>query len=540
MPKFIDYLQEHIRGEVTDSRAVRRYFTSDGSIFSKTPKVVVYPRDTGDISRVMTFLWQLASKGRYLPLTVRGNGTNHTGSALSDGVILSTTAHMDRLLKINVSKGEVTMQPGLNYRNLQDTLYSFGRYLPCYPNDFNQATIAGAAADNASGERSAKYGDTAKYIKEMRVVLSNGEIIEVKPLSKKDLAKKKHLRTLEGKIYREIDELINSNQELINELRRPVIFNNTGYNLDLVDTKSGKFSLIPLLIGSQGTLAITSELTMTSEKYRPDSRVAIVSAPTREDALSKINQVLELRPSVYEYIDSHTLNFITEASPMFIKSPINISGGGICIIEFDDRSKSTRKSKAAKLAKIYQGSEVHSTEDEYQQDEIWALLQAATSSYWLEYEQTSAAPFVEDASVPRENIYDFVEQALSLCRDFSLQALIWGSMSSGVIHLQPLINLSFSDERHLMVEFMLEYYRLVVSHGGAIAGEYNEGMLRSPFAKLQLGNDGVELMKSVKQIFDPHRLLNPGVKTQSSVAEQFSHISSDLLARKRYDYLPYM
>src|SRR5258708_38393547 len=129
MSKLAHYLQEHITGEVVTSADARRYFSTDKSIFSVPPSLVVYPRTEQDVRKTARFTWQLAERDRVLPITARGGGSDLSGAAIGSGVILAFPAHMNRILELDSKSGVVTVEPGTNYGTLQQTLKTHGRFL---------------------------------------------------------------------------------------------------------------------------------------------------------------------------------------------------------------------------------------------------------------------------------------------------------------------------------------------------------------------------------------------------------------------------
>src|SRR5437868_3656369 len=233
MSKIAHYLQEHLIGEVTDSMESRGYFSTDASILQITPSVVVYPATESDVRKTIHFCWQLAQRGKILPVTARGAGSDTSGAAIGSGIIMVFTAHMNRVLALDPKKEFVTVEPGITFGSLLQTLYTHGLFLPPYPTSSAYATVGGGLANNSIGEKSVKYGDLGKYVEKLTVVLANGEIIETGPLSKRELNKKLGLTSLEGDIYRGIDTLIEDNKALLNEEKSRIRarHNRAGYNL---------------------------------------------------------------------------------------------------------------------------------------------------------------------------------------------------------------------------------------------------------------------------------------------------------------------
>jgi FAD/FMN-containing dehydrogenase len=209
------YLQEHITGEVLSAPDIRRHFATDSSILAVAPALVVYPHDENDVRKVARFSWQLAERNRIIPITARGAGTDLGGAAIGNGLLLVFPAHMNRVIELDTKAGTVTVEPGIGYGKLQQTLMTHGRFLPPYPASLEYSTIGGAVANNASGERSVKYGDTRGFVKGLRVVLANGEVITTGRINKRELNKKLGLATFEGEIYRAIDTFFEEKYDLI-------------------------------------------------------------------------------------------------------------------------------------------------------------------------------------------------------------------------------------------------------------------------------------------------------------------------------------
>ena len=167
MNKVAHYLQEHLVGEVMTGTDARRYFSTDMSIFVLPPMMVVYPRNENDVRKTARFTWQLAERGRVIPITARGSGTDQSGAALGEGLVLAFPAHMNKILELDSKTGVVTVEPGINYGKLQQTLQTHSRFLPPFPASFEYSTVGGAVANNASGEKSFKYGSTRDFVRIM-------------------------------------------------------------------------------------------------------------------------------------------------------------------------------------------------------------------------------------------------------------------------------------------------------------------------------------------------------------------------------------
>src|SRR3954465_14989155 len=129
MSKVAHYLQEHLVGEVMTSADASRYFSTAASGVWVTPGLIAYPRNENDVRKTARFTWQLAERGRVIPITARGAGTDQGGAALGAGIMLAFPAHMHRILELDDKSGLVTVEPGINYGKLQQTLHTHDRFL---------------------------------------------------------------------------------------------------------------------------------------------------------------------------------------------------------------------------------------------------------------------------------------------------------------------------------------------------------------------------------------------------------------------------
>lgn len=544
MSKVAHYLQEHLVGEVITSADARRYFATDASIFTLTPALVVYPRNENDVRKTARFTWQLAERGRVIPITARGAGTDQSGAALGSGIMMVFPAHMNKVLELDPKSGSVAVQPGLNYGKLQQTLQTHGRFLPPFPASLEYSTIGGAIANNAGGEKSIKYGATRDYIRGMRAVLANGEVIETRRLSKRELGKKMGLNSMEGEVYRALDALIEENKDLIDKMKAAVTKNSSGYNLADVKHKDGSFDLTPLLVGSQGTLAIVTEAIVETESFNPSSTLILASFNTVEEAAKAAAELRELpsRPSAVEMVDENLLNFIDRTNPNQLKGVVEKPFGKIMLlIEFDDANVRVQKrlvKKARKILDDYASSQRLETDTE-QQEQLWKIRHAAAAVSAFSEAGAKALPFIEDGIVPIEKFAELVESAYHMFEKHHLQVSVWGHAGDGHIHLQPMLDLSQLGDRQKLFRLIDDYHKLIISLGGSISGEHGDGRLRAPYVAQQFGQEMYDVFTQVKAIFDPHGTLNPGVKVGvASTDEVKPLLRNEYSMSHLYDHMP--
>jgi FAD/FMN-containing dehydrogenase len=543
MSKVAHYLQEHLVGEVMTSPDARRYFSTDGSILSVVPALVAYPRNENDVRKTARFTWQLAERGRVIPITARGAGTDQSGAALGTGIILAFPAHMHRILELDDKSGVAIVEPGVNYGKLQQTLQTHDRYLPPFPASLEYSTVGGAVANNASGEKSVKYGSTRDYVRALRVVLANGEVMETGRLTKKELGKKLGLSTFEGEIYRAVDAMCDENTELIEKMRLSVTKNSAGYDLMDIKRRDGSLDLTPLFVGSQGTLGIVTEIVLDTEIYNPNTTLLVAYLDDIEKAQSA---VLELRalsemPSAIEMVDEQLLNIVDKLNPNLLKDVVAKPFPKIVLlVELDtpgERNQKKMTKKARKILETHAASVVEET-DPVKQEQLWKIRHSSATVVAHGEGGLKALPIIEDGIVPPERFREYIEGVYQLFTRNHLQVAIWGHAGDANLHMQPFMDLSQVGDRQKTFRILDEYYNLVISLGGSTSAEHGDGRIRAPYLEKLYGPEIYALFQRVKQIFDPYGTLNPGVKVNVTMENVKPLLRNGYSMDHLYDHMP--
>jgi FAD/FMN-containing dehydrogenase len=541
MSKVAHYLQEHLLGEVISSTDARAFFSTDGSIFQIAPNIIVYPRNENDVRKAARFSWQLAERGRLIPVTARGLGTSQTGAAIGSGMIISFPAHMNRVLELDAKSHTVKVEPGISYSKLQQTLHTHGRYLPPYPMSAEYTTIGGAIANNISGMRSVKFGDTLNYIKGLRVVLANGEVIETGRLSKRDLNKKLGETTFEAEIYRSLDALLEENHVVVERLERGTTINNAGYNLLDIKRKDGSFDLSSLIAGSQGTLGLITEATLDTEEYDPNSTLIVAQF----DSIEHMQQaVIELRsmdtpPSSLELIDQYALEEINEINPNrlvdTLKAPFPMF---MLFIEYDGNEKVAKKSvrKAEKvLERFAKTFDLYVDQDEkirqFKVREAVSLIIANNDGL------VHPVPLF-DGVVPPDRLREYLEGIYRLLAANNIKPAVWGHAGDGNLIVRPKLNMGQVGDKQKAFRLIEDHHRLVLELSGSISGSEGDGRLNTPYLEAMYDPEAYTLLNKVKAIFDPHGTLNPGVKFGTSLDDLKAIVRPDFNIKNLFSQLP--
>ncbi len=539
MKSIIHDLSAQLSGQVTASKEARDFFSTDGSIFKVIPQIVIYPRHEDDVVKTVKYLnWQ-AQEGKKVSLTARGKGTDQAGGSLGDGAMLVFPAAMKGLKDITANT--VTVEPGMIYSHLQGILHSHWRFLPPYPASMDYCTVGGAVANNSSGEKTLKYGATRNWVKSLKVVLSNGDVIITKRLNKKELKKKQAQSDFEGHLYRTVDALLIKNSDTIHHSRPKVSKNSAGYDLWDVKGSDGSFDMGQLIVGSQGTLGIVSEITFHTAAFCPQNNLVVAHFDDLQKSEDAVHKILTLGPSALEMVDYHTLDFVRKNKPEMLKG-INIDDLPklILLAEFDDVKAKDRIKKAKKAAKILAEytSIIENTDNLAKQDELWKIRRGVAALIWTQQGAKKALPIIEDGVVPVEKMTQYLEGAYALFEKYGVKIATWGHAGNANLHIQPFLDLSNMRDRAKIFELTDDYYKLVIKLGGSITAEHNDGIMRGPYLKDMFGSKVYSLFEEVKALFDPLGFLNPGVKLGVTKEDAMVKMRKEYSMNQLFEHLP--
>jgi FAD/FMN-containing dehydrogenase len=515
MSKVAAYLQEHILGEVSTSQTVLKAMSRDASVLEITPELVIYPRVTNDIRKVARFAWQLAEKGHVMGLTARGNGTDQTGAAIGGGATIVLPAHMNHICEFDSKQKLVRVQAGMNAGALDDALALQGMTVPALPVSARYSTVGGAVANNASGYLSGFYGDMREWTHQVEVVLANGDVLQTQRISKRELSKKKGMQTFEGEIYRNLDNLIEDNKQMIAEKLAVDVRDNVGYTaITQVRQKDGSFDLTPLFVGSQGTLGIISEMILKTEFVGSSQSVIAATFATKEAARDVLDQLRANSPVFLEYFDGALFEAASARGKTYDICKSNDGAiAAVILVGFDDFNEHVRTRRAKKVAKLLEGVAKNVRRaDGDAAAELLALRDVTTYALTPAGKDMSAPPFIDGVYIPFGRSEDFTNAVEALATKYHVELPLHARMIDNIYYTRPVLQLSKVGDKQKIFKLLDEYTKMVDAHGGHIIGEAGEGRVKARFAHAQLDEEVATLFASIKTIFDPSGILNPGVK----------------------------
>lgn len=541
-------------GELDDTNDTREFYSHDASLFELKPEVVGYPKNSKDLQAAVKFVNENRKKYPKLSITPRSRGTDMSGGAIGESIVLDVSKNMTKLVKI--SEKSATVQPGMLYREFEKETLKKGVLLPSYPASRELASVGGMMSNNSGGEKSLEYGKTDNFVKELKMVLSDGNEYTVKPLNKAQLVRKMSQGDFEGDLYKKTFELLEKHYDEIQAAKPNVTKDSTGYHLwNVWNRETGIFDLTKLFVGAQGTLGLISEGTVDLVKHKPESGLLVLFLRDIDELGTLIPKVLEHKPATFESFDDATLWLSIRFMPSFYKMLglkkflwllISLIPDGlqllrgipklILMIEFtgDTDQEVTDKVKALhrELAHHKARYEINGIEDndsEAKSERFWIMRRNSFQLLRSKVKDKHTAPFIDDFVVPPAHLAEFLPKLRKIIKKYKLFATIAGHMGDGNFHVIPLMKIEEKSERKKIEPAMKEVNNLVLKYGGSLSGEHNDGMVRGPWLEAMYGKKMLGIMKDIKHIYDPQNIFNPHKKTDAEWDFSFSHI------RKNFD-----
>lgn len=530
MSTIVEDLQQNFKGEVRTDQETLKKHSRDASVFEITPQAVVVPKDSKDIQDLVKFVNQHKKENPTLSLTPRAAGTDMSGGTLTES--LSVSMQNFNTVK-EIGKDYAVTEPGVLYRNFEKEILKHDLMYPPYTSSRNLCTVGGMVANNSAGEKSLQYGKAKDFVLELKVVLADGNEYKFKRISKAELEKKASEDTFEGKLYKKIWKLLDKNKAIIEKSRPTVSKDSTGYNI--WDTWDGEtFDMTKLITGSQGTLGIVTEI-----KFRVlpeiNKKGLLVIYMKNFNFLPQIVQtVLKHKPISFESFDHHTLklglkyfygfkktlrtNFFGVLKAYFPEM-LNIARNGmpqmILLVEYEEEDLKSINEKIRSLTqelKQFPNVYTKSTQNQKQRDKFWALRRESFNLLRQRVKGMNAAPFIDDTCVDPSALPEVFPKLYEILDKSGLVYTIAGHIGDGNFHIIPLMDLSKKEERDKIYKVADKVFDLILSYGGSISGEHNDGIIRSPYLRQVYGDSVYEIFKEVKEAFDPENIFNPHKK----------------------------
>ncbi len=531
-PEPTEALVADLRREVPDvrfDRMTRTLYSTDASIYQMMPVGVACPRDADEVAAIVSICARHAT-----PVLPRGGGSSLAGQAVGHALIIDFSRYMDSVLEINQDALRVRTQPGITLGLLDRTLSKHGLMFGPDPASGDRATMGGILGNNSTGAHSIVYGMSVDHVLSTRVVLSDGSVVDFEPTMSPSWERLTAAGTLEGRIYRSLEDILHRYADPIAN-RYPRTFRHVaGYNLNQL-ARDERPNLSKLIVGSEGTLGVMTEMELNLVPVPKHKRLAMVHFSELRAAMEAVPLLLETGATAIEVLDKMLLD-LTRDKPEYRRWLTFVEGDPaiILLVEYAGDSLSACGSGAQKLeaalARLGHSDPVIHVTDPGEQANVWYVRKVGLGILMSIRGDAKPIPFIEDAAVPVEHLADYVSEIYSFAEQVGVtQVAMYAHASAGCIHIRPLVNLKDGRGVQQLRQIAERSVDLVVQYGGTTSGEHGEGIARAEFSERLFGPELVKAFREVKTTFDPDNILNPGkvVDPPSMDDERLMRFGSD-------------
>ena len=478
-------LRATVRGQVRTDAGSRALYATDASNYRVPPRAVVLPRSVDDVQAVIAFC-----RERGVPLTARGAGTSIAGNAIGPGVVLDFSRHLDAVLDVDPAARLARVQPGVVLDTLQAAVAPHGLRFGPDPSSHGRCTLGGMIGNNACGTHSIAWGTTAQSVEELVVLLPDGS----------------RLVAGCGQLPGEVATLEREHRRLIRTALPDWPRRGSGYALQHLLPEHGSH-LARALVGTEGTCGVLLEATVRLVAPPPTVALLVLGFPDVPAAADAVPGLLPHRPLTVEAMDAALIEALRARGRPVAQLP---EGAAWLLVEFgaDDLGAAVAAARAAAADATRPQLVVA---DPAHRAALWRIREAGAGLVTRLADGSQAWPGWEDATVPPDRLGDYLRGFADLLAEHRRMGSIYGHFGEGCVHVRTDADLLSSTGRRDFRRFLEQAADLVVAHRGSLSGEHGDGRARSELLNRMYPREVLDLFARFKDIFDPDRLLNPGV-----------------------------
>jgi FAD/FMN-containing dehydrogenase/Fe-S oxidoreductase len=496
-------LRRILEGEVRFDAFTRGRYATDASIYQITPRGVAFPKHEADIAAAL----QLAAE-HGVPVIARGGGTSQNGQPIGDGLILDMSRHFNGITDYDPAAGTVRVRPGTVLNSLNDVVRKDGLFFPVEPSTASRCTIGGMCGNNSSGARSLRYGKTVENVIAIDGMLHDGESFS---LSDHPLGNTLSPRT--RAIMERLTELARLHRTDIETIFPKVQRRVGGYNLDELLPEAPNYA--HLLVGSEGTLALTTGVTLKLSTLPKHRVMGVCHFPTFRDAMETTQHIVALNPVAVELVDNNVLVLGADI-PLFVRTLGDITRGKpncLLLVEFAGDDPEALKHDLKRLDQCMAdygfADAVVEVIEPARQKPVWEVREACLNIMMSMKGDGKPVSFIEDCAVPLEHLADYTDAVTAVFEKHGTRGTWYAHASVGCLHVRPILNMKDADGVRKMRGIADETAELVKRYKGSFSGEHGDGISRSEYIEPLFGAKLTRAFKAVKDAFDPENRLNP-------------------------------
>ncbi|PEN13870.1 FAD-linked oxidase [Longibacter salinarum] len=502
----IDVLASQIDGSIRSDDMTRALYATDASMYAIRPLAVLIPKTVRDVRRALRVAHEYG-----VPILPRGGGSSLAGQGVNEAIVIDFSKHVDAILEIDPEAKTARVQPGVTLSALNQAAAQYGLMVGPDPASGNRATLGGMLANNSTGTHSIRYGNFIQHVRRAEVLLNDGTPASMGPLTRGAWQKKMRLDGREGALYREIDALTSTYRDTIRDETPSHWRRNNGYRLETL--LEDERNLAKLLAGSEGTLAVVTEMTIHLVERPARTGLGVVHFATREEALEAVTEILETDPSAVELFDGVAIERIRK-TPGYAERLTFVEGepGGVLITEYYGETEADLHDRLDALEDHLSAGPstgLVRVTDRAGVDNVWSIRKEGLGLVMGVKGKYKPWAFIEDASVPVEHLAEYIDELSQFIDSTGTRAVYYAHASAGCLHVRPFINTKDEAEVEKMRRIAKESLNLVKRFGGCVSSEHGDGIVRGWANPEILGEELYAACCELKNIFDPSNVLNP-------------------------------
>ncbi len=504
-------LTRELDGEVAFDAYTRTLFSRDASMYAITPVGVAFPRHADDVVAAV------ALAARYsVPVLPRGGGTSLAGQTVGPGLVLDLSRHLHQIVELDAEARTARVQPGVVQDELNRAAAPHGLMFGPDTSTSNRATLGGMIGNNSAGSGSVRHGMTIDHVRELDVVLSDASTAHFAPVDESERTSRAWMDSLEGRLYRELPELISSHENAIATGFPPYWRRAGGYRLDRLANQATPFDLAKFVVGSEGTLVVATEALVDLVPKPRTTMIAVGHFTSTLAAIEATEDALDCDPSAVEMMDRTILD-LSRSKIEYADLGAILSGDpeALLFVSFSGNDESALRGQLDRLTTLWtkhrHGYHTLQAETPAQQA---ALLKVRKASLGLLMAAGTGTlrplAFVEDTAVEPVHLAAYTRRFAEVLDRHGLRAGFYGHCSVGCLHIRPFVDVSQPEQVATMRAVAGEIKDLVREYGGINSSEHGDGLARSEFNRELFGDELYDAMRAVKHLFDPDDRMNPG------------------------------
>ncbi len=510
-------MRRSVEGDVLFGVFDRGRYATDASFYQMTPLGAVAPRSFADVEAVLAI-----AREEGAPVLPRGGGTSQSGQTVNDAVVIDFSKYLNRILSVDEASASAVVEPGLVLDELNRALKPAGLWFPVDVSTSSRATLGGMAANNSCGSRSIRYGMMRDNVAAIDALLADGSKARFAPvdrataLASNDECFDALVRDLLQLGAREAEEI----RARIPDVPRRV----GGYNLDALVPNGARNDLSALLVGSEGTLAVSERITLKLAPVLRDKALGVCHFPTFRDAMEAAQHLVKLGPTAVELVDRTMIGLAREIA-MFrpvVDRFVRGDPAALLMVEFAEPDQQENLRRLGALQDVMaelgfrwsdpgkrEGGVVEAADPAFIA-QIFEVRKQGLNIMMSMKSDGKPVSFIEDCCVRLPDLPDFTDRLTAIFRKHGTDGTWYAHASVGLLHVRPVLNLKLDTDVKAMRAIAEEAFDMVAAYRGSHSGEHGDGIVRSEFHEKMFGPRIVAAFGEVKARMDPAGTLNPG------------------------------